>query len=271
MDRAEHQVPGLSRGDGQRHGLAIAHLSDHDHVRVFAERCSQRLREALGVRADLALVDLRFGRHEVELDRIFNRDDVFLAVLIHQLYHGGQGRGLAAAVRPRDQDEPLIELGEAPQLLGEAQLCERRNAGLHDPEGTVPPHPLLDNTGTVHALVRDDIAKVERQLRGDAPALFVGQNLKQESFGFCGGERRSRKRRELTVLPDDGGRRHVDVQVRAPDIAGVGQIVVQVSERGDFRRVRLGDQRTGGGINFRSRNRSRGGRWPWIFASHRAG
>src|SRR5438128_554414 len=152
-----------------------------------------------------------------------------------------------------------------------APFCERRNAGLHDPEGTVPSHPLLDDTATVHALVRDDVAKVECQLRVDALPLFVGQNLKQETFGFCGGERRARKRREATVLPDDGGRRHVDVQVRAPDIAGVGQIVVQVSERGDFRRVRLGDQRTGGGINFRSRNRSRGGRWPWIFASHRAG
>src|SRR5207244_13425878 len=121
---------------------------------------------------------------------------------------------------------------------------------------------------SVHALARDAVAKVEYQLCVDAQPLFVGQNLKQESFGLWRGERRARKRREPTVLADDGGGRHVEVQVRASDAAGVGQIVVQVGERGDSRRVRLGDQRSRGGIHFGSRNLRWGWRRSWSFVFH---
>src|SRR3954453_12647984 len=57
MERREYEVARLSRGKGGRHGLEVAHLADEDHVGVLTERGLQRVREAVRVRAQLALVD----------------------------------------------------------------------------------------------------------------------------------------------------------------------------------------------------------------------
>ena len=62
------------------HRLGVTHLTDEDHVGVFAERGTKRAGERLRVAADLALADRRVLVHVHVLDRVFDRDDVAVPV-----------------------------------------------------------------------------------------------------------------------------------------------------------------------------------------------
>ncbi len=57
MQRGEREVAGLRDGERRGDGLEIAHFADQDDVGVFTQRVLERGVEALGVGADLALVD----------------------------------------------------------------------------------------------------------------------------------------------------------------------------------------------------------------------
>ena len=78
VQRAEHEVAGLGRLDGDGDRLEIAQLADQDDVRVLAQRRAQRVLERVGVRVHLALVDQALLVLVHELDRILDRDDVIL-------------------------------------------------------------------------------------------------------------------------------------------------------------------------------------------------
>ena len=69
-------MPGLGGRERRPHGLLVAHLADQDHVRVLAQDPAHRAGEALGVEADLALVDDRELVAVQVLDRVLERDDV---------------------------------------------------------------------------------------------------------------------------------------------------------------------------------------------------
>ncbi len=69
-------MTGLSRSDGERDRFQIAHLPDHDDIRVFAQRGPERGGERKRVRMHFALRDVTAFRFENVFDRIFQRDDV---------------------------------------------------------------------------------------------------------------------------------------------------------------------------------------------------
>ncbi len=75
----EHEVAGLGSGQGGGDRLQVAHLADEDHVGVLAQSGLQRVAEALGVGAELALVDEALLVPVEELDRVLDRHDVLLA------------------------------------------------------------------------------------------------------------------------------------------------------------------------------------------------
>ena len=79
MQRAEHQVAGLGRGERQADGLQVAHFAHQDHVRVLAQRRAQGFGEAQRVAMHLALVDQALLGFVHELDRILDGDDVVRA------------------------------------------------------------------------------------------------------------------------------------------------------------------------------------------------
>ena len=79
VERREDEVARLGGLQGRLRGLGVAELADQDHVRVLAEHPAERLREALGVEADLALVDDRAPVLVEDLDRVLDRDDVLAA------------------------------------------------------------------------------------------------------------------------------------------------------------------------------------------------
>ena len=76
VQRREDEVAGLGGLERGLRGLGVAELADQDRVGVLAQCAPQRLAEALGVEADLALVDDRLLVGVHDLDRVLDRDDV---------------------------------------------------------------------------------------------------------------------------------------------------------------------------------------------------
>ena len=76
VQRGEHHVAGFGGGDDRFDRLQVAHFADEDHVRVLAQSPLESLCEAVDVDAHLALVDGGLLVEVIELDRVFDRDDV---------------------------------------------------------------------------------------------------------------------------------------------------------------------------------------------------
>ena len=76
----------------------------------------------VGVLADLALVDQALLVLVHELDRVLDRDDVVGAVAVDVVDQRAERRGLARAGRAGDQHQPLGQVAELQDLLGEAHL-----------------------------------------------------------------------------------------------------------------------------------------------------
>ena len=97
VQRREHEVTRVRRLERGVERLEVANLADEDDVRILPQHAAQRLREAGGVGADLALVDVAVDVAMEELDRILDRDDVRVAVLVDVLDHRRERRRLARA------------------------------------------------------------------------------------------------------------------------------------------------------------------------------
>ncbi len=134
-------MAGLGGGERQRNGLEVAQLADRDDVGILAQRRLQGAGEAPRVAADLALVDDAAHRRVQVLDRIFDRDDVILALLVDQPEKGGERRRLAATGRAGEQHEPLVVVGELGERAGQAEARERRHferdGAQHDAEAAL--------------------------------------------------------------------------------------------------------------------------------------
>ena len=136
VQRAEHHVARFGGGDGRFDRFQVAHFADEDHVGVLPQRAANGLGEARHVDADLALVDRRLLVVVVELDRVFDRDDVVVDVLVDVVDHAGQRGAFARAGRPGHQKQPA---GPHDQLLAD------RRAGRAAPcvsmlVGNLPQH-----------------------------------------------------------------------------------------------------------------------------------
>ena len=90
VQRGEHQVPGLGRRQRRGDRLEVAHLADENHVWVLAQGGLERLGEALGVGAQLALVDEALLVPVQELDRVLDRHDVLLTRAVDLVDHRRQ-------------------------------------------------------------------------------------------------------------------------------------------------------------------------------------
>ena len=77
-----------------------------------------------------------------DLDRILDRHDVLAASAIDVVDHGRERRRLARAGRARDEDEPAVLLGQAPDAGREGEIAEVGNLAWDHPEGDRDRAPL---------------------------------------------------------------------------------------------------------------------------------
>ncbi len=73
----------------------VPQFTDEDHVWILTQCASDGFGEGGNVHADFALIDRRLLVVVVELDRIFNRDDVMVDRFIDVVDHAGQRRTFA--------------------------------------------------------------------------------------------------------------------------------------------------------------------------------
>ena len=164
----EDEVARLGRLHGGLGRLGVAELSDQDHVGVLAQRTPERLRERVGVEADLALVDDAAVVGVQELDRVLDRDDVLAAGAIDVVDERRKGRRLPRAGRAGDEYEAAPLLAQLADSLGQAQLLEVGHLGGDDSKGEGRRSALFE---AVHA----EACEVGRHVRGVELALLAEQ------------------------------------------------------------------------------------------------
>jgi hypothetical protein len=118
VERGEDHVTRERRLQRDLGGLAVAHLADHDDVRILPQNVAERLGEP---EADLRLHGDLVERVDHDLDGVFDRHDVDVGRR-YRPERGVERRRLAAAGRPGHQDE-AVRARE--KLLGELELRRR--------------------------------------------------------------------------------------------------------------------------------------------------
>src|SRR5262249_2341577 len=101
----EGQVAGFRDTQRRLDCFQVAHFADQYHIWIFTKRSAQCIAEALRVGVQLALVDHAILVHVYEFDRIFNGQNVVMALAIDLVDHGGKRRGLARSSWSSDQHE----------------------------------------------------------------------------------------------------------------------------------------------------------------------
>ena len=108
-------------------------------TRITSGSCRKAAADGLGetrhVHAQFPLVDRRLLVRVVELDRVFDRDDMVVEVLVDVVDHRRQRGGLAGARRPRDQDQSRGAACTIGQHRRRAQVLE-----VHQLHGNLPQH-----------------------------------------------------------------------------------------------------------------------------------
>ena len=112
------------------HRLAVADLADQDHVGRLAQRVLQRHLPAQRVHADFAVRDDAAAVRMHELDRVLDRHDVTLAVLVAMADHRRQRVRLARAGRAHHDDQPALGHHHVLQHRRQLQFADRRDLGL---------------------------------------------------------------------------------------------------------------------------------------------
>jgi hypothetical protein len=128
VQRGERQVTRLGNRERGLNRFEVAHFADEQHIRIFTQRVLQRVREALGIRADFALVDDAALMPVDELDRIFNGDDVAFALAVDLVDHGRQRRRFSGACGTRDEHEAARLLRHARDDRRQVEIAERLDA-----------------------------------------------------------------------------------------------------------------------------------------------
>ena len=103
-------------GFGRRHGctgrLNVSHLSNKDHIGIFAKRRTHSGREIGHIGVELSLMNEAAYISVNVLHRVFDRDNVALAIEIDLVNQRGQGRRLTASGRSCHDDQSIAEVGK---------------------------------------------------------------------------------------------------------------------------------------------------------------
>ena len=212
---AERQVAGL--GDLQRRfdRFQVAHLADEDDVRILAQCRAQRVAEAAGVAVHLALVDQAVLVRVDVLDRILDRQDVLVALVVDLVEHRRQRRRLAAAGRAGHQHEAARFFRQRRQHRRQAELLEGADLFRDEPVDRADRAALGEDVAAEAGADRLD-AEREVQLERffEALLLRVGQHAVDELLGFRRRQLGRRQALELAVDADLRRRAGRDMEVR---------------------------------------------------------
>ena len=105
MQCAKHQVAGFRCGQRQANSLQVTQLAHQYYIRVFTQGRAQGFAKAMGIPVHLPLVDQALLALVNKFDRVFNGQDMVVAIFIDVIHHGGKGGGLTGAGRACNQHQ----------------------------------------------------------------------------------------------------------------------------------------------------------------------
>lgn len=200
VQRRQHQVAGLRRGERQPNGGNIAQLAQQDHIRIFAQRGAQRRIEAVTVAADLPLLDQRTPAAVQEFDRILQRQNVPRLVPVDLVDHRRQRGGLAAAGGAGEQEKPVVAPQQRRDDGRRRQLGKRRRLPGDAPQRERHPRALLKNVGPQPFPARPVQRQIDLPQPPQALALLRIQQSVAEGLHALRRQRwRRRQRLQFTV------------------------------------------------------------------------
>jgi hypothetical protein len=186
VQRGEAQVAGLGERDRVVHRLALAHFADEDHVRRLAQRVLERDLPVVGVDADFPLRDDAVPVLVDELDRVFDRDDVAVAVLVAVAEQRRHRRRLAAARRADEHHDPALGHDHVLQHRRQPQLLEH-GMSVVMVRKTMPMRPCWTKALTRNRPTPGGaIAKLHSFVDSNSPACLSFITLRTSSIVCCG-------------------------------------------------------------------------------------
>jgi hypothetical protein len=226
---AHHQVAGLGRRDGRLDRLEVAHLAHEDHVRVLAERGAECVGEALGVDADLALVDDRATIADQELDGILDRHDVTGPVAVDVVDHRGERRRLAGAGRAGDEHQAALLHGDRLDHLGQHELLDALDAEGDDAKDDADRPPLLEHVDPEASEAGDAVGEVDFAGLLEAPLLHRVHDAEGHLLDLLGRHALAvLQRDERAVDPEHRGQPGLEMDVRGGPVESDLQDLVQL-------------------------------------------
>ena len=121
MQRRKNQVSGFGSGQRGRHGFAVAHLANQNHVRILPQDGANSLGKAGGIHAQFDLLDQRFLVRVLKLDWIFNRDDVIMSAAVDPLINAAIVDVLPHPVAPVSRMRPCRRSASTGERLRQIQ------------------------------------------------------------------------------------------------------------------------------------------------------
>ena len=228
VQRREHEVAGLGRGERGLHRLDVAHLTDEDDVGVLAQHPLQRGVEVGGVGADLALVDDRALVGVQDLDRVLDRDDVPVVVVVDEVDHRAERRRLARTGRSGDEDEAALVIGELADDGRQPERLERRDVALHAAQHETDRAALAHDVHTETAEARHRVGEVGLGAPDELLGALLRHDRERDPLGLDRRHRGEVGPLEAAVDADERRRADLDVHVRGAPLHGVAQQLIQI-------------------------------------------
>ena len=154
-------MPRLRSRNRRTDGLQIPHLSDQNHIRIFSKCRAQRIRIRIGVNPDLSLVDNREMVPVGKFDRILQRQDMLLQVVVDQIDDRSKRRRFTASGRPGHQDQSSGMLVKINDRIRNAQALRRRHLSRHHTEDNGNRSSLPEQIYAEPARSRDRISHIK--------------------------------------------------------------------------------------------------------------
>jgi len=148
----------------------------------------------------------------VELDRVLDGDDVRLAVRVDVVDHRRQGRGLAAAGRTGDQDQPVVQGRHGLQGGWQPQVVQGGHLGAQHSEGRAEVAAFLEGIDA-EARRPVGVGKVDFAPGRQLPPLGGAHRRMDEALGILGRQHLVADGNQLAVQAHRGRGSHLQVQV----------------------------------------------------------
>ena len=128
-------MSGFGGQKGGFDGFQLAHLAHQNHVRVLPQDGAEAVGEGAGILTHLPLVDGAFVALIDVFDGVFQRNDMLGVPVVDDIQQAGQGGALTGAGFAGDQDDALVEAGEALTLLGKPDFGYGGDMIVEDSDG----------------------------------------------------------------------------------------------------------------------------------------